>query len=283
MTGIIRIQEVIIKVPCKGDPWNLGRALLGTVRKLPLYDVNHPFRKRGGKLFWKASYFRSMGFHRPIEAPGASTDPGSAITVIIGELWKQGYVSRVVAEDDLDDIDYIYIVNLSPDNFPSITFFEKEIEGDEETGFKISFKERDLLEAIRKSKGEEIKFFPIVAEEDFPCDNCGKSFFSDELKTGADGRQYCEECFNKLFAECSRCGEPLWKGYPEEYDFYRVGHDGNIYCHRCYRELFTPMECSGCGKTFYSGDLQEWFGEFLCPSCIAQKMSKNDQNLAIHS
>lgn len=104
---------------------------------------------------------------------------------------------------------------------------------------------------INKGRGVVIGNQDVVAsletydlkyvDEGCCCYNCEEVFDPEEMLTGNDQENYCEECFNDLFLRCIRCGDVYER---ESSSMHRActasGHlreQENPYCTDCIEEL----------------------------------------------
>lgn len=141
-------------------------------------------------------------------------------------------------------------------------------------------------------------------KEDKKCFGCKEDFEGEEEQIGADGKSYCEDCFEDKFFVCEECDEVIWKDdacspegedrilcqscYDENYakcshcdcellidGDYTHHHDGDYYCDDCFNERFG--NCSDCGEVFYNDDLSydEDSDEYLCEHCRVHSQSKD--------
>lgn len=110
------------------------------------------------------------------------------------------------------------------------------------------------------------------------CPNCGKLARKDEEFIGADGKYYCEDCFDEIFVHCDKCNEVICRddscavgnecycedcfdedyvacydcGKPVRRDESYVGADDEMYCEDCFYNTFEHCEC--CGEVMYRDD-----------------------------
>lgn len=94
------------------------------------------------------------------------------------------------------------------------------------------------------------------------CEECGEIIVGDVIEV--DGKTYCRECFNELFAECEVCGEV----YRRE-DMYEVnGDSGRFVCAECAEDSEDYFFCEDCGDLCIIEDSTyiENFGR-ICEYC----------------
>jgi formylmethanofuran dehydrogenase subunit E len=89
------------------------------------------------------------------------------------------------------------------------------------------------------------------------CYHCGSIHNTVDLKSYRN-RDYCEECFEKLFVECADCGEIQDRDYVKTYD-------GDSYCETCFDYNFTC--CDRCGGTIERNDAEHIDEITLCTDC----------------
>lgn len=92
------------------------------------------------------------------------------------------------------------------------------------------------------------------------CANCGTKFKQDDMKEGADGELYCEDCFSELFVICANCEEVINK------DDAREGSDEEYYCEECWCDLFAI--CDRCDKTISVDDSHFTDDGCYCDHCF---------------
>jgi len=148
---------------CHGDgyPEFLGRFLVGLVARLPMMDVNHPVRKPGGKLYWKASVFQALDRNPYLFCPNASYEPDKIACVIIGELWRMQYLGTYLTdripeeeiEKDWTDIEHVYVIKTPrylSQGKPTLTW--KELKDGEKKQYYEEHSMGELIQAIREER-----------------------------------------------------------------------------------------------------------------------------------
>jgi hypothetical protein len=97
------------------------------------------------------------------------------------------------------------------------------------------------------------------------CADCGVRCSTDGAYTGADGSDYCQNCFHDRFAYCERCGDVI-----EESDAFRA--DGDWYCEDCYSTRYA--DCCICGNAIRRGtETLDDDGDAYCDRCRDRYLS----------
>ena len=83
---------------------------------------------------------------------------------------------------------------------------------------------------------DSIKDDDVCLENQWVCDNCGGSFYEDEIISN-NFNNYCEECYSDMFFICDDCGETFDENQSNE-----VGN--SYFCNSCFEESYFFSDLS---------------------------------------
>jgi len=95
----------------------------------------------------------------------------------------------------------------------------------------------------------------------YTCSHCGD--FDPDCAVGADGDNYCENCFEELFTTCDDCGELVWLDDS-------VFVDNEVLCDSCADDYY----CINCNEYRKDGKLVDC--DYYCSSCYYNNFTTCD-------
>ncbi len=115
------------------------------------------------------------------------------------------------------------------------------------------------LKAMEEGEDTEPDTDEELDDEHVGCENCGKTVHIDDSCSFGD-YMYCEQCFNKIAADCTNCGKTIEKGDDDSH----LKDDG-WYCDNCFHEKFSL--CDNCGDYEPSDKFVQVGSEHYCEIC----------------
>lgn len=130
---------------------------------------------------------------------------------------------------------------------------------------------KDMIKLASKESRKGVK---KVEEEKTLCHSCEEEI-SDYSYTGADGKQYCEDCFNDRFTYCYECDEVFDKD-----DLTWIDSDDRYVCEDCLDNKYT--KCDDCGNYVRNSRINSYSNINLCNSCNSNYYRCADCGDAVH-
>lgn len=108
------------------------------------------------------------------------------------------------------------------------------------------------------------------------CAKCGGKFLADDedINETADGDRVCDDCLDRFYLECYRCGEYFLKEHLTR------TVNGDDVCDDCLERHYT--KCDGCGEYVPDEERNVVGDHYFCEDCYNERQEEDNEPDRIH-